>query len=319
MTDPVNISKALKQISEQVTDMYEEELLNLSLLRYMDKAKYGLENIGHFGLSSPCYTHFTSPIRRYSDLMVHRYLKQYIVNNNYNEHQLEDNENFIVKASHIINETEVTSVDCEREVNKACMAEYMQDKIGEVHEGIIVAALKFGIFVQLHNMVEGLVHISNLEEETIEAGIVLTGPEVKSIRDKEVNIEEAFILIRKGEAFILNMNIHKYEFATNIASLDPTRQRKLLLHKKEIKKLLKRIKLERLTLVPIKLYFRGNHVKLEIGLGKVALAYTKDAGVAAITAVVGFLVMNGMQAALIHANLDPITGTPIKGSDGVAS
>lgn len=167
MLDPLNINKTLKQISEQTKDLIEEELLNLSLLRYMAKAKYELENIGHFGLSSPCYTHFTSPIRRYSDLMVHRFLKQYVIYKNYDEKALELNEAFVKKASVIINDTETTSVVCEREVVKACTVEYMSDKIGNVYEGTISVALKFGIFVQLDNMVEGLVHISNLEPNIV--------------------------------------------------------------------------------------------------------------------------------------------------------
>ncbi|ATZ20741.1 ribonuclease R [Mesoplasma coleopterae] len=167
MLDPLNINKTLKRISEQTKDPIEEELLNLSLLRYMAKAKYELENIGHFGLSSQCYTHFTSPIRRYSDLIVHRYLKQYVINKNYDKKALEINEAFVKKASVIINETETTSVDCEREVVKACTVEYMSDKIGNIYEGTISVALKFGIFVQLDNMVEGLVHISNLEPNIV--------------------------------------------------------------------------------------------------------------------------------------------------------
>ncbi|ATZ19023.1 SsrA-binding protein [Williamsoniiplasma somnilux] len=111
--------------------------------------------------------------------------------------------------------------------------------------------------------------------EKIEAGIVLSGPEIKSIREKEVSIIESFILIRKGEAFILNMNIKKYEYANNIQNLEPTRTRKLLLHKKEIKNLLKRIKLERLTIVPLKLYLKDNYAKLEIGLAKGKKIYDK--------------------------------------------
>lgn len=103
--------------------------------------------------------------------------------------------------------------------------------------------------------------------DTYEAGLVLTGPEIKSIRNKDVSIDESFIIIRKGEAFILNMNIRKYEFANNV-HFEPTRNRKLLLHKKETLKLLKRIQLENLTLVPTKLYFKGNYVKLEIGLAR---------------------------------------------------
>jgi SsrA-binding protein len=103
--------------------------------------------------------------------------------------------------------------------------------------------------------------------ETFEAGLVLEGPEIKSIRNKDVSINEAFILIRKGEAFILNMNIKKYEYATNI-HFDEVRNRKLLLNKKEITKMLKRVKLENLTIVPIRLYLKGNYAKLEIGLAK---------------------------------------------------
>lgn len=103
--------------------------------------------------------------------------------------------------------------------------------------------------------------------ETWEAGIVLTGPEIKSIRAKEVAISEAFILIRRGQVEVLNMNIKNYEFAHHI-KLEPTRTRKLLLHKQEIKKILKRIKLENLTLVPLTLYFKGNYVKMAIGLAK---------------------------------------------------
>ncbi|AUB31140.1 SsrA-binding protein SmpB [Spiroplasma floricola] len=103
--------------------------------------------------------------------------------------------------------------------------------------------------------------------DTWEAGIVLTGPEIKSIRNKDVSINEAFILIRKGQVEILNMNIKNYEFANHIKH-DPTRNRILLLHKNEIKKILKRIQLENLTLIPLKLYLKGNYAKLEIALGK---------------------------------------------------
>lgn len=162
MLDPLNINKTLNQINLQITDSVEKELLNLSLLRHLQKAEYGLKNIGHFGLASQCYTHFTSPIRRYADLMVHRYLKQYLIDKDFKEANLERNTAFIQKASKIINATEITSVDCEREVVKVCMVEYMHDKVGQTFEGTIAVALKFGFFVQLENMVEGLVHISTL-------------------------------------------------------------------------------------------------------------------------------------------------------------
>ncbi|WP_339021012.1 SsrA-binding protein SmpB [Spiroplasma endosymbiont of Atherix ibis] len=103
--------------------------------------------------------------------------------------------------------------------------------------------------------------------DTWEAGIVLTGPEIKSIRNKDVSISESFILIRRGQVEILNMNVKNYEFANHIKH-NPTRNRVLLLHKNEIKKILKRIQLENLTLIPLKLYLKGNYAKLEIALGK---------------------------------------------------
>ncbi|AGR41784.1 SsrA-binding protein SmpB [Spiroplasma diminutum] len=103
--------------------------------------------------------------------------------------------------------------------------------------------------------------------DTWEAGIVLTGPEIKSIRNKDVSIDESFILIRKGQVEILNMNIKNYEFA-NYVKQETTRTRLLLLHKEETKKILKRVQLENLTIVPLKLYLKGNYAKLEIGLGK---------------------------------------------------
>ncbi|ASP27844.1 SsrA-binding protein [Spiroplasma corruscae] len=110
--------------------------------------------------------------------------------------------------------------------------------------------------------------------ETYEAGIVLTGPEIKSIREKNVSIDESFILIRRGIPEILNMNIKKYEFANNV-NFDSTRNRILLLHKKEIKKILKQVMLEKLTIVPLKLYLKGNYAKLEIGLAKGKKLYDK--------------------------------------------
>ncbi|PQP79680.1 SsrA-binding protein [Spiroplasma sp. ChiS] len=110
--------------------------------------------------------------------------------------------------------------------------------------------------------------------ETYEAGIVLTGSEIKSIRNNDVSINEAFVIIRKNEAFVINMIIAQYKFSTAYVR-DADRTRKLLLHKKEIKKILQRIKLERLTLVPLKLYLKNNYAKLEIALVRGKKNYDK--------------------------------------------
>jgi len=104
-------------------------------------------------------------------------------------------------------------------------------------------------------------------DETFEAGIALTGTEVKSIREGKVNLKEAFCRIKNGEVFINNMNIAVYEFG-NRENHDPTRMRKLLLHHVEIDKLIRLTEQKGLSMVPTKIYFKRNYVKLEIGIGR---------------------------------------------------
>ena len=104
-------------------------------------------------------------------------------------------------------------------------------------------------------------------ESTIEAGIVLTGTEIKSIRNGKVNIKDTYINIKNGEAFIYGMHISPYEFG-NIYNKDPLRTRKLLLNKREINKLYGTIMQKGVSLVPIKMYFKGDKIKIEIGIGK---------------------------------------------------
>ncbi|HEY5672469.1 MAG TPA: SsrA-binding protein SmpB [Malonomonas sp.] len=104
-------------------------------------------------------------------------------------------------------------------------------------------------------------------EDTFEAGIMLTGTEVKSIRAGKVNLKESFCRIKDGEVFINNMNISPYEFG-NRENHDPTRIRKLLLHHAEIDKLTRLTEQKGMTMVPTKIYFKQNYVKLEIGIGR---------------------------------------------------
>ncbi len=104
--------------------------------------------------------------------------------------------------------------------------------------------------------------------ETFEAGIALLGNEVKSIRNGKLNISEAFIKIKDGEATIHNMEIQSYEKTNSFQIISPTRTRKLLLKKNEINKLIGKIQEKGLTLVALKVYFKRQYVKLELGLGK---------------------------------------------------
>lgn len=116
-------------------------------------------------------------------------------------------------------------------------------------------------------------------KDTIEAGIVLTGTEIKSIRNGKVNIKDSYASINNGECFIYNMHISPYEFG-NIFNKDPLRNRKLLLSKREIFKLFGLIKQQGYTLIPISIYFKGSFVKLQLGIGIGKKLYDKRQDIA---------------------------------------
>lgn len=116
-------------------------------------------------------------------------------------------------------------------------------------------------------------------DSTIEAGIVLSGTEIKSIRNGKVNLKDSFANIKNGECFIYNMHISPYEFG-NIYNKDPLRNRKLLLNRFEINKLIGKIQQKGCSLIPICLYFKGNKVKLELGIGKGKKLYDKRQDIA---------------------------------------
>ena len=116
-------------------------------------------------------------------------------------------------------------------------------------------------------------------EDTIDAGVVLTGTEIKSIRNGKVNLKDSYANIKNGEAFIYGMHISPYEHG-NIFNKDPLRDRKLLLNKREILKLYGKIKQQGVSLVPISLYFSGNHLKIELGIGKGKKLYDKREDIA---------------------------------------
>ena len=116
-------------------------------------------------------------------------------------------------------------------------------------------------------------------EDTLEAGIVLTGTEIKSIKNGKVNIKDTYVNIKNGEVYIYGMHISPYEFG-NIYNKDPLRIRKLLLNKREINKLYGLIKQKGISIIPIKLYMKGNKAKLEIGIGKGKKLYDKRQDIA---------------------------------------
>ena len=155
--------KKMQDILEILHDKKEFEILSDLLLRSMKKAIYSSNNIGHFGLASKIYTHFTSPIRRFPDLMVHTLLHKYLFENKINMETIRYYENYLPDACEHASKKEVDAQEAEREVLDMKMAEYMENYIGQIYEGIISGVTNFGLFIKLPNLIEGLVHISSLK------------------------------------------------------------------------------------------------------------------------------------------------------------
>ena len=157
----INNPKDLQNILNQLEEVPEVRVLHDMAIRSQAKAIYSDINIGHFGLGSKCYSHFTSPIRRYPDLILHRLVKDY--NYNYSDKLInERKEQIPIEAEHCsIREQEAQN--CERDVDKMKKAEYMMDHIGEIYKGIISGVQEFGIFVELDNTVEGLIKVENIK------------------------------------------------------------------------------------------------------------------------------------------------------------
>ena len=157
---PTTIQRILKQLE----DKPEYTILSSLLLRCMQKAVYSPDNLGHYGLASKCYTHFTSPIRRYPDTTVHRLLHTYLFDNKIDMQTIHKWEEKLVYIAEHSSEKERSSVDCEREVEDMKMAEYMEKHISEEYDGMISSVTSFGMFVELPNLIEGLVPIKDMPD-----------------------------------------------------------------------------------------------------------------------------------------------------------
>lgn len=155
--------KTMQNVLEELDDKPEFKILSSLLLRSMRKAEYSKENIGHFGLASKAYTHFTSPIRRFPDLTVHRLLKKYLVEKDFSMATINYLNNALVSIAQHSSEREVAAQNAERDVDDMKMAEYMESHIGEIYEGVISSVTSFGFFVELPNLIEGLVHVNSLK------------------------------------------------------------------------------------------------------------------------------------------------------------
>lgn len=197
--DPDHLQpKVLQNILRKVAGKQEEPAVSVMMLRSLKQARYTDQPLGHFGLGAEYYTHFTSPIRRYPDTTVHRLIHHY-EDNGINKESKAKYGNLLEEISDHSSKCERRSIDAERDTDAMKKAEYMADHIGEEFEATVSSVLKFGMFIELENTVEGLVHISRMTDdyyEYIEKYLALVGRKThrtyrigQSVKVKVVNVD----------------------------------------------------------------------------------------------------------------------------------
>lgn len=158
--------RAFSDVLEKLKGTEYEKVISTLILRTLKIAKYENENKGHFGIASKYYCHFTSPIRRYPDLFIHRVISEYLSNNyNLSETRIAELENKAKKYAESSSETEKIATKAERDAEDIKKAEFMENKIGEEYIGIVSSITSFGMFVELENTVEGLIRFENMGNE----------------------------------------------------------------------------------------------------------------------------------------------------------
>ena len=206
--------KMLQKVLKDVAGTPEEQMVQVMMLRSMQQAKYADEELGHFGLGAKYYTHFTSPIRRYPDTTVHRLIRWYAENGTGAEAKAKY-DGILKEVAEHTSMTERRGIDTERDVDSMKKAEYMEDHIGETFDAVVSSVMKFGLFVALENTVEGLIHISVMQDdfyEYIEKHMALVGRrnhhifqigqpvKVKLLRVDKDQREVDFELVNPGDA-----------------------------------------------------------------------------------------------------------------------
>lgn len=156
--------KEFQKLLERIADSPEEAMISRLTLRSMKQAKYGTVCSGHFGLSTQYYCHFTSPIRRYPDLQIHRIIKENL-HGNFNEKRMAHYEKLLPKIAEDSSKLERRAEEAEREVEKLKKVQYMSERIGECYTGVVSGVNSWGMYVELPNTVEGLVHVTNMEDD----------------------------------------------------------------------------------------------------------------------------------------------------------
>ncbi|MFB4164515.1 ribonuclease R [Alteribacillus sp. JSM 102045] len=209
---------ALQKVLDEVKGEPEEAVINTVLLRSMQQAKYDPENVGHFGLASDFYTHFTSPIRRYPDLIVHRLIREYLVKKNMDGKTQSDWKEKLPDITRHSSEMERRAVDAEREVDDLKKAQFMEDKVGEEFVGFISGAANFGLFVELENTIEGMVHISYLTDDYYH----FDEKQYALIGERTGNI---FRIGDEVEVRVINVNVEEHDIDFEIVGMKGSKKR----------------------------------------------------------------------------------------------
>jgi ribonuclease R len=187
---------------DKISDENVKIIVSTMALRSMQKAKYDPVNIGHFGLGSTYYCHFTSPIRRYPDLIIHRIIKRFL-DNKLSSHMIEELKNFVVGASEQSSKREVDAAEAEREVDNMKRAEFMSQHLGEKFHAVINGVSDFGVFAYIpENTAEGLIRIENLKGDRYkynEEMSIMVGKKGKIKMGDPIDVVVAGVNLRKAQ------------------------------------------------------------------------------------------------------------------------
>lgn len=156
--------KSLQDLLNEIRGTREEDIISRLMLRSLQKARYSSENLGHFGLAAQYYCHFTSPIRRYPDLTIHRIIKDSL-HDRLKDKRIQKLNDILPELANQCSVREKVAMDAERATDDLKMTEYMKDKVGSEYDGIISGVTNYGFYVELENTIEGLVRASSLEDD----------------------------------------------------------------------------------------------------------------------------------------------------------
>ncbi|EKI4483843.1 ribonuclease R [Staphylococcus pseudintermedius] len=155
----------LQNIHEEIAGRPEDMVISTMMLRSMQQARYDADNLGHFGLAADYYTHFTSPIRRYPDLIVHRLVRKYLIEKSMDGRAMHEWEEKLPQIAEHTSNRERRAIDAERDTDELKKAEFMIQHIGDEFEGVISSVANFGMFLELPNTIEGMVNMQNMSDD----------------------------------------------------------------------------------------------------------------------------------------------------------